>query len=286
MSNETKEFPCHPDVAHAGKHVATLAVHGYRPGRGAVPTSQELTASVTFLEINGKTYAVTAAHVIDVLNNEAKKLGVLEGSFSAPKDPGVLLDGPYIVPPRDLAARKAPDVALRPIPSDAPGRIGKAAFVVLEENCAPEAITHGIAVGFPTGAKSDIQNDRGTYSEMKGVHAIAQHAHSSADQISFRSDLAAFPDTDSLSGMSGGAVFWSDESGYGLAGIVVEAIDAGPSEPIFNVPMVQFIAQRVDYQTLIAWAEYADEKWPLERKKINDALIAEQLSPSGTDESE
>ncbi len=86
--------------------------------------------------------------------------------------------------------------------------------------------------------------------------------------------------------MSGGAVFWSDESGYGLAGIVVEAIDAGPSEPIFNVPMVQFIAQRVDYQTLIAWAEYADEKWPLERKKINDALIAEQLSPSGTDESE
>jgi hypothetical protein len=269
---QNKQFPSHGDLADAGKHAATLALHRYRPGRGFVPAEGEPTGTVTFLEIDGKTYALTAAHVIDILNKAASECGMPHGSFIAPKEPGVSISGPFLVPPKDLAARCPPDVALRPIAAELPGHIGKTAFVVREDNCAPEQITHGQAVGFPSLCKADVSDRRGIYSAMQCVHAVAEFVHESADQVIFRSHIADFPKTASLSGMSGGPVFWSDEGNYGLAGIVIEAADAAPEESLFNFPMVQFIAQRVDYQTLLDWADYADRHWQIERDKINARL--------------
>lgn len=275
-SVHNKQFPSHADLVHAGKHAATLALHRYRPDRGFVPTEDEPTGTVTFLEIEGKTYALTAAHVIDILNKAASEYGMPHGSFIAPKAPGASIMGPFLVPPKDLAARRAPDVALRPIAAELPGHIGKAAFVVHEDNCAPGEITHGQAVGFPSLRKTDVSDNRGVYSSMQCVHAVAEFVHQSADQLIFRSHIADFPESGSLSGMSGGPVFWSDEGNYGLAGIVIEAADPAPGESLFNTPMVQFIAQRVDYQTLVDWAAYADRNWQTERDKLNAQLRAKE----------
>lgn len=274
---QNKQFPSHADLAHAGKHAATLALHRYRPDRGFVPTEGEPTGTVTFIEIEGRTYALTAAHVIDILNKAASKCGMPHGSFIAPKAPGVSITGPFLVPPKDLAARHPPDIALRPIPTGLPGYIGKTAFVVREDNCAPREITHGQAVGFPSLRKTDVSDDRGVYSSMQCVHAIAECVHQSADQLTFRSHITNFPESGSLSGMSGGPVFWSDEGNYGLAGIIVEAADPAPGESLFNIPMVQFIAQRVDYQTLLNWAAYADKHWQAERDKLNAQLKEVEL---------
>jgi len=270
------QFPSHPDLAHAGKHAATLALHAYRSDRGFVPTEKEPTGTVTFLEIDGKTYAVTAAHVVRILNKAANEYGMPEGSFIVPKAPGVSISGPFLTPPKDVAARLPPDIGLRPIHPELPNHVGKTAFVVREDNCAPETITHGHAVGFPTFCKADVSDNQGVYSAMQCVHAIAEFVSESVDQLNFRSQIDDFPKTGSLSGMSGGPVFWSDEGNYGLTGIVIEAIDAAPEESLFNVPMVQFIAQRVDYHTLRAWAAYADEHWQKARDELNAKIRAEQ----------
>jgi hypothetical protein len=276
---QNKEFPSHPDLEHAGKHVATLSCFAYRPdGRGFVPEEGELTSTVTFLEIAGKTYAVTAAHVVDQLNKTAKKYGMPEGSFYAPKAPGVSISGPFLVPPKDLAARTPPDVALRPIPAGLPGHIGKTSFVVTADNCVSGNISHGRAVGFPTARKVDVADDHGLYSSMQCVHAVAEHVHQNVDQINFRSFIENFSEHGSLSGMSGSAVFWSDEGNYGLAGITIEAIDPEPGKSLIDVPMVQFIAQRVDFQTLLDWAAYADENWQKERDKLNEKIKAQNLA--------
>ncbi|MFG9350124.1 hypothetical protein ACEP28_32375 [Pseudomonas aeruginosa] len=265
---EAKQFASHDDLAKACQFVATLCLERYRPERSFVPDPGELTGTVTFLEILGKTYAVTAQHVIDELERQAKEHGRMPGSYLLLQDPGPRFSGPFIQAPVDAAAIRPADVALRPIPPDWPASIGKRAFVVTEANCAPATITHGQAVGFPTLAKQDAHDNRGVRVVMPCVHAIAEFGSANVDRVSFYSPLDKFPENLSLSGMSGGPVFWSDGDAYGLAGIVIESIDAGPDEALYNVPMVHFSAQRVDYETLLRWAAEADAKYPAARAEI------------------
>ncbi|EPJ7982357.1 hypothetical protein L4Z68_001364 [Pseudomonas aeruginosa] len=267
---EAKQFASHDDLAKSCQFVATLCLARYRPDRSFAPDPGELTGTVTFLEILGKTYAVTAHHVIEQLDKQAAHHGVLPGSYFLPIHPGFRLGGPFIQAPVDAAAIRPADVALRPIPPELPASIGKRAFVVTEANCAPATITHGQAVGFPTGAKEDTRDNLGVRVAMPCVHAIAEFGSANVDRASFYSPLAEFPENVSLSGMSGGPVFWTDGDEYGLAGIVIESIDAGPDEPIYNVPMVHFSAQRVDYETLLRWAAEADAKWPAARAALNE----------------
>jgi hypothetical protein len=267
---EAKQFASHDDLAKACQFVATLCLARNRPDRFFVPDPGELTGTVTFLEILGKTYAVTAHHVIEQLDKQASHHGEMAGSYFLPRQPGYRLGGPFIQAPRDAAAIRHPDVALRQISPELPASIGKRAFVVTEANCAPETITHGHAVGFPTRAKEDTRDNLGVRVAMPCVHAIAEFSSANVDRVSFYSPLAEFPENASLSGMSGGPVFWTDGDSYGLAGIVIESIDAGPEEPIYNVPMVQICAQRVDYETLLRWAAEADAKWPAARAEMNE----------------
>lgn len=191
--------------------------------------------------------------------------------FFAPKAPGIQISGPFLVPPKDVAARSAPDVAIRPIDSRLPAHIGKAAFVVTRSNCAPVEFQHGRAVGFPTNLKKDTVDNGPMYSAMPCVHAIAERVHKSADQIIFRSDIPERYDIASLSGMSGGPVFWSDEHNFGIAGIVIESTDPRPGS-LFDAPIVQFIAHSVDYETLVSWSQFADDNWHTERAKMCERL--------------
>lgn len=264
---EPERFESHPDLESACKYAATLAAYPCDLSRGFVPAEDEPTGTVTFLEIEGKTYALTAKHVVDVLNDRCMKLGIPEGSFFAPKDPGLQIQGPFLVPPRNAAARSDPDVALRPVDSRLPGHIGKGAFVVSQSNCAPQGFLHGRAVGFPSMLKKDTEDNGSMYSAMQCVHAIAKRVHQSADQTIFRSEIPKPYDIASLSGMSGGPVFWSDEHNFGIAGIIIESIDPAPGS-FFDAPMVHFIAHSLDYETLVSWAQFADANWKIEREKL------------------
>ena len=74
--------------------------------------------------------------------------------------------------------------------------------------------------------------------------------------------------------MSGGPVFWSNGTAFGLLGFVKEALDVTPdegAETLYSDPKVNFICQRASYEMFAAWAAYADREFPLQRVAINDA---------------
>jgi hypothetical protein len=273
-------FQNHDDLDGASKHAATLAAHFLRPGGGFAPLPGELTGTVTFLEIRGKTYALTAAHVIDQLDTIAMQHGMPKGSFIVPKAPGYSISGPFLQVRPGLPSSRTPDVAIRPVNPKLITSLGKVAFVIRENSSPADNISHGIAVGYPTRSKEYVSDPHGKYVAMQSVHAIAKCTGHSLDQFIFRSELKEWPATASLSGMSGGPVFWSDADNYGLAGIVVEAIDSSPGESFFNFPMVQFNAHRVSVETLVEWAEYADKEWPLARERINESIRASEKRPN------
>ena len=58
------------------KHVATISRLKYHgPDRSFVPPATSKTATVTFIEVNDKSYAVTARHVIESFRNSALQEG-------------------------------------------------------------------------------------------------------------------------------------------------------------------------------------------------------------------
>jgi hypothetical protein len=157
----------------------------------------------------------------------------------------------------------------------------KVAFEICVKGNAKWPVPFAIAVGFPTSSKNEVQDDIGaTRLGLPCVHAVAQGLNSpgTSDQVQFFSELAERPNISSLSGMSGGPVFWSDEHHYGLIGFVKEALDVTPAEgedSIFKEPKVNFICQRVDFEIFQKWAEYVDHNWQDERDKINAAIKLE-----------
>ena len=109
---------------------------------------------------------------------------------------------------------------------------------------------------------------------MPCVHAIAEGVGSSeyADQVQFYSELAEELAISSLSGLSGGPVFWSDGQRLGLIGFVKQALDVNPPEgedTIHAGPRVNFICQRASYDDFGRWVEYANREMPKRREVLN-----------------
>ena len=112
---------------------------------------------------------------------------------------------------------------------------------------------------------------------MPCVEAVAEGVGSdgSSDQVQFFSEIEDRPETGSLSGMSGGPVFWSTDAKYGLLGFVKEALEIMPDARLQTIgtnPRVNFVCQRVDYNILQMWTSYIDENWQAERDKVNAAI--------------
>jgi hypothetical protein len=107
-----------------------------------------------------------------------------------------------------------------------PGHVGKEAFVLLPRAEPLFPIINAAAVGFPTASKTMRMEADGAHLAMDCVCAIAEGIGSPehADQVQFYSELGSKVSVSSLSGISGGPVFWSDEERLGLLGIVKEAL--------------------------------------------------------------
>ena len=277
------------ELLHACKHVATISrlkYHGL--DHSLVPPATSKTATVTFIEINNKTYAITAHHVIETFRNEAKEEGSSYEGYYCVQSPGKWILGPFLRAPRTNFVTAAPDIAICPIDKKRPGYINKEAFQVFAENDANWPISHAVAIGFPTNEKYDLQDSHGNLNlALSCVHAVAEESDSNglSDQVQFLSELPEMPTVGSLSGMSGGPVFWSDGARHGLVGFLKEGRDISVSkceETPLTKPKVNFICQRVDYAIMESWTNYIDEKWQSERDKINASISRDSRNSIGS----
>jgi hypothetical protein len=243
--------------------------------RGFVPEAHEPTATLTFIAIAGKTYAVTAAHVIDIFKGLAEKDGSHPESYLVPVGTGALIEPPFIRPAKPLIGHQ-PDVAIVRINAGLPARVGKESFELKPDAVPTFPVPHAMAVGFPTAEKRANTIGSGEQLAMACVQATAEGLGSpDSDQIQFLSTIDATPSITSLSGMSGGPIFWSDGTAYGLLGFIKEALDVVPppgEESLHPGPRVNFICERASYETFVRWAVHTEAEYPRQRAQLN-ALV-------------
>lgn len=271
------QFAVADELEDACKYCATFArakIAGWWKD-GRIPAPDDPTATVTFVKLADRTYAVTAKHVINFFGQAAIADKTDPEGYFVPVNKGVDIHPPFIQPPKPWTSA-IPDIALRPIHQDLPAYIGKVAFE-LTRDAAPHPLAFGLAVGFPTKSKSTKQDMAGQkQAVLPCVQAVASavSAHKESDQLQFWSELQNLPPLESLSGMSGGPVFWSDGSRYGLLGFIIEAAELKPKgdETIYPGPRVHFLCQRANYETIEEWAAYADQQFPKEREALNELV--------------
>jgi hypothetical protein len=269
------EYPFADDLQSACKFCATIARAKLERWwtRNLIPKPDDPTATVTFIRIQGRTYAVTAWHVIKIFREAAEQDGAYPESYFLPARPGVLIGPPFVQAPKPWTAPR-PDIGLRPVHPDLPGRIGKEFFELRPAPAPTFPLRYALAVGYPTLSKTVRPEPQGKRIAMQCVHAVAEGVGSGpdSDQVQFLSSIQEQPSTDSLSGLSGGPVFWSDGNAYGLLGFVKEAMDVKPREgeaTLYTGPRVHFLCQRADYQTFLEWSAYADDTFAKERDFLN-----------------
>ena len=262
------EYPFADDLEKACRHCATIArakVENWWK-QNLVPELEDPTATVTFIAIKGRTYAVTAWHVIDFFREAAVNDGVYPEGYFLPARPGFFMPPPWTAP--------LPDIGLCPIDPGLPARIGKHAFELEPKPVPTFPVAYALAVGFPTMSKTLHPEPEGNRVALQCVHAIAEGVGSVAesDQIQFLSAIEKKPFTASLSGLSGGPAFWSDGAVFGLLGFGKQAMDLEPKEgedTLYSEPRVHFLCQRASYETFAEWAAYADATFPRERDALN-----------------
>lgn len=274
-----QKFEFADGLKNAGRFCATLSRFKYRESldRGVIPYRNEPTATVTFVKFEGKTYAITSRHVILQFDKLAASEGCDREGYFCPCEPGITILGPFVTPPESLDYQK-PDISICPIDNDLPSLIGKEAFVFTpESNVLSWPVPYALAVGFPTASKADRLSEIGSRLAMQCVNAVAEGVGSpgNADQIQFFSELPDGTTVPSLSGMSGGPVFWSVGEAFGLLGFVKETMNmtssSGTNSPA-SPPQVHFLSQRVDYEILKCWLSYVDKKHPFAREKANASI--------------
>lgn len=270
-------------LLHASKYCATLAqMKPIDIKRMFTPHPSDDTGTVTFLKIDGRLYALTAWHIPQGFKRAANNAGEMETSFYVPCEKGAYLPAPFVqVPQGFIGAQK--DIGIMPIDARVLDNTGKEAFLVDDRRPPPFPLTHAVAVGFPTAQKRDVKTDRGLTLGMQCVHAIAEGVTSDddADQVRFHSDIEDAPPITSLSGMSGGPVFWTTAEEFGLLGIIVEALDVSPKEGLHNIfggHRVNFVCDRISFDDLVAWADYAGNQWPKGRERLNEEARRHQAA--------
>ncbi len=262
------QLPFADGLKVAGKFCSTIARAKMREfvARRFIPRAKDDTATVTFIEFENKTYAVTAYHVIEVFRRQAEADGVYPEGFFLPALPGVFISPPFIKPPARYP-HPAPDIALRQInPNKVPA--GKKCFKI-ERSSLKFPVPYALAAGYPTALKEAIPDGGGERLKLVGVHAVAEGVGSSAasDQIQFYSEVSREQISGDVSGMSGGPVFWSDGKSYDLLGFVKEAMTESDGDS--EMARVHFICQRTDYDTFAAWAAYADDTFKAPRAALS-----------------
>src|SRR5262249_37299479 len=231
--NPVVEYPFADELQSACECCATIGRAKLEDWwrRRLVPKPEDATATVTFVAIDGRTYAVTAWHVIDIFSTAASSEGVDPEGYFLPVEPGIFIGPPFIRPPKPWTAPR-PDIALRPIDAKLIARLGKKAFDLTAQPDPAFPVPYALAVGHPTFSKTVHPEPQGARLAMQCVREVAEGVgfHAESDQAQFLSEIEEQPTTESLSGLSGGPVFWSDGNSSGLLGFIKQAMDLRPKE--------------------------------------------------------
>jgi hypothetical protein len=117
MTTRYERLLAFADELHdAGKLCATIArakMSEYIE-RGLIPRVKDDTATVTFIDLDGRDYAVTAHHVTEIFRKRAEAEGVAAEGYFLPAQPGMFVGPPFVRPPA-IYPHSRPDIALRPI---------------------------------------------------------------------------------------------------------------------------------------------------------------------------
>lgn len=208
--------------ANACKHCAPMFL--IQQHIDMAPTANDSSATITFIRFRGRTFGITCKHVVDTLRSRIRESGnqFSHTFFIALKKHHVVQDC-FLVPSGDWVMPEE-DIAIRELHPDFPKHVGKSALDV-EACVVPQLseVAFAIAVGFPDRLKVQTHEELGYRLSMPCVHAIADNRSSQGQSFSLFSELEATPEIRDLSGLSGGPIYWSNESKYGLLGITYES---------------------------------------------------------------
>jgi len=228
------------------KHCAAIFICSSRIG--VEPNSNDLNATLTFVDFGGKVYGITCKHVTDK-ENRPTFLTLTQGKRCVINN--------FICPQGETFVSTAPDIAISQIPPDFPKAIGKVPIKIEQQNFPDfDTIRHAIAVGYPTKEKKKVDVQNGYYIQMSCVHALAEisSVNKVNGQLSLHSELEKRVLVEDFSGMSEGPVFWSTEDKYGLLGIMYEALPPNPPEnSLGGGPRIAIKAELVTTERFKSW---------------------------------
>ncbi|MBK8276695.1 MAG: hypothetical protein IPP12_17975 [Nitrospira sp.] len=239
--------------AYACKHCAPLFI--IRHHVEMAPTADDLSATLTFIKFQGRTYGITCRHVVTSLRNRIKRSGSeFSHTFLIALTKHHVVQDRFVVPPGDWVTPE-PDIAIRELHPDFPAYVGKVALDI-EANPVPQLskVSFAVAVGFPDRLKTQIPTPLGYQLAMPCVHAVAENHSKAGSTFSLFSELEATPNIRDLSGMSGGPIYWSNGTAYGLLGITYES---SPQEgSISGSASVHIKGHVADRETIEKWASH------------------------------
>jgi hypothetical protein len=241
------------------KHCAALFIVGSRVGSRSIQIDRN--GTVTFIEYGGRTYGVTCEHVVKALER-------MPGGCGEPfryalavivKNAYRMLDG-FVSPPGDIPfLGRGPDIALLQIDPDLVERFGKTPISLTGENTRSlKQIGQAVAVGYPERRRRTGNGPRPSCSETPCAFAVARNVSVAGSRFRLFSELKRAPEMESLSGMSGGPVFWTTQEDYGLLGITYGALPlrhprGGTGQPLGGGPRMSIAGELVTPERFGSW---------------------------------
>lgn len=204
--------------------------------------------TLTFVTYQKQMYGITCGHVIDALareNEQTRQEHIRQHgnseSFSPeyqkhfyfPKDDQQIhINAVFHKAIGDAFTGCGPDLAIARLTQQKMAQIGRQSIIFNSDMPTVDRLSQagcGVATGYPEQNRRKISpNPLNTAMAVSTVIAVAPFNHVSENLLTMIYELDDIPDADNLSGMSGGPILWSDESGWGLAGIIKKGRDMAP----------------------------------------------------------
>lgn len=222
--------------------------------KGARPTENHMSATLTLVKHAGRLFGLTAGHVVEMAVAAGMDLATVRGKVE------------HFPPDRfwSPASLDAPDISLVELQTDLWKTLKKKP-ISLRTSPLFDELTHGIAVGFPTDTKFRLACFGGYFVASPCVHVIAESSAREGGTFVLHSELPKTPDVENLSGLSGGPVFWTSAKDYGLLGVVRSAPSIEPPSTggLTPGPRLMIRVQRVTPERFDHWLEQMPAKRPL-----------------------
>ncbi|AOG09357.1 hypothetical protein BSY240_605 [Agrobacterium sp. RAC06] len=219
---------CNALSANAAKHCAALVVtENFEVGtrtlsKLAQPKETLRNGTLTFVSSKGRTFGITCKHVVQHYRD------LTAASDKSAYSMRTMLNGFYVVmdrfkTPQPQYGDGPLDIAVREVMPEFIAKLGKEPFDLDACPDLPSQIRHGYAVGFPETLKRRVQSDPLGYKvSMPQLEVLAELRHTPTRRFQLVSEIGEPPKHSDFSGMSGGPIFWSTETEYGMLGITYE----------------------------------------------------------------